>query len=228
MPELRPVVVQDARDGRVLMLGYADDEALRRTLRDGYAWFYSRSRGRLWRKGEQSGHGFRVREVLVDCDGDALLYRGVPEGPICHTGQPTCFFRPVAAPGADRGGLIAGAAPGSPAPAAAAAAAAPAAAEPGAAAGVLETLAAVIGERAARRPEGSYTAALLSAGPAQAARKVGEEATETVIAALSEDPLRLVAEAADLVYHVLVLLEAAGPGAGALGRELARRMEAGR
>ena len=203
MPELRPVVVQDRRDGRVLMLGYADQEALRRTLAEGYAWFFSRSRGRLWRKGEQSGHGFKVHEVRLDCDGDALLYLGEAEGPICHTGARSCFFRRVE----DLAG--------EPAPA-------PEPPPPGE--GVLERLAARIAQRAAQRPEGSYTAALLAAGPERIARKVGEEAAEVLIAALREPPPRLAEEAADLVYHLMVLLEAAGAGAHALARELDRRM----
>lgn len=201
---LRPVVVQDAATGEVLMLGYADGEALRRTLAEGVAWFYSRSRRRLWRKGETSGHTVRVQEVRLDCDGDALLYRGVPAGPVCHTGERSCFYRRLRPDG-------------TPEPAEAATAEG----------GVLERLAAVIRQRIRQRPKGSYTAWLAAAGPAAVARKVGEEAVEALLAALAEGPARLAAEAADLVYHLLVLLEASGAGAAALGAELGRRLERG-
>ncbi len=95
---LVPVVVQDAASGEVLMLAYADREALQRTLTTGLAHFWSRSRRRLWCKGETSGHYLHVAEVRVDCDADALLYRARPQGPACHTGERTCFYRRVGGP----------------------------------------------------------------------------------------------------------------------------------
>jgi phosphoribosyl-ATP pyrophosphohydrolase/phosphoribosyl-AMP cyclohydrolase len=167
---LVPVVAQNALSGEVLMVAYADRDALTRTRDSGDAHYHSRSRGTLWRKGATSGHTQRVIDVRVDCDGDAVLYLVRQTGPACHTGAPTCFGPP-----------------GAP---------------------MLARLADTITDRARTRPAGSYTAKLLAEGPAAAARKVGEEAVETVIAAGSETPDRLASEAADLLYHLLVLLEA--------------------
>jgi phosphoribosyl-ATP pyrophosphohydrolase/phosphoribosyl-AMP cyclohydrolase len=177
-PELRPAIVQDAASGRVLMLAYMDDEAERRTRETGEAWFWSRSRGRLWRKGETSGNTLAVDELRDDCDGDALLVRVRPNGPTCHTGAVSCF-----APALWR----------------------------------------TIAERAQARPAGSYTTALLAEGTAACARKVGEEAVELVTAALAESDERVVEEAADLVYHLYVLLAARGLDPAAVEDELARR-----
>lgn len=88
-------IIQDARTGEVLMVGYMDQEAFDRTLASGDVWFYSRSRQELWHKGETSGNYLRARSITMDCDGDALLVKAVPEGPVCHTGNPTCFFTPL-------------------------------------------------------------------------------------------------------------------------------------
>jgi len=176
--ELRPAIVQDAASGRVLMLAWMDAEAERLTRETGEAWFWSRSRARLWRKGESSGNTLAVEELRDDCDGDAVLLRVLPAGPACHTGAVSCF-----APALWR--TIAG--------------------------------------RAADRPEGSYTAALLDQGVAQVARKVGEEAVELTVAALDEPDERVVEEAADLVYHLYVLLAARGLDPAAVEDELARR-----
>jgi phosphoribosyl-ATP pyrophosphohydrolase/phosphoribosyl-AMP cyclohydrolase len=162
---LRPAIVQDADSGRVLMLAWMDDEAERRTRESGQAWFWSRSRGRLWRKGETSGNTLAVIELRDDCDGDAVLVRVRPAGPACHTGSVSCF-----APALWR----------------------------------------TIAQRALERPEGSYVVSLLEGGVADAARKVGEEAVETVTAALAESDERLAEEAADLVFHLYVLLAARG------------------
>jgi phosphoribosyl-ATP pyrophosphohydrolase/phosphoribosyl-AMP cyclohydrolase len=162
---LRAAIVQDADSGRVLMLGWMDAEAERLTRETGEAWFWSRSRERLWRKGETSGNTLAVEELRDDCDGDALLVRVRPAGPACHTGSLSCF-----APGLWR----------------------------------------TIAERAAERPAGSYTTELLEAGVGACARKVGEEAVEVTVAALDESDERLVEEAADLVYHLYVLLAARG------------------
>ena len=176
--ELKPAIVQDAASGRVLMLAWMDAEAERLTRETGEAWFWSRSRQRLWRKGETSGNTLAVDELRDDCDGDALLLRVTPAGPACHTGSVSCF-----APALWR----------------------------------------TIVERARERPDGSYTAELLDAGVGSVARKVGEEAVELTVAALDEPDERVVSEAADLVYHLYVLLAARGLDVAAVEDELARR-----
>jgi phosphoribosyl-ATP pyrophosphohydrolase/phosphoribosyl-AMP cyclohydrolase len=176
--ELRPVIVQDADSGRVLMLAWMDAEAERRTRESGEGWFWSRSREEYWHKGETSGNTLAVEELRDDCDGDALLMRVHPAGPVCHTGSLSCF-----APGLWR----------------------------------------TIAERAAERPEGSYTTKLLDEGVPVVARKVGEEAVETMVAAFSESDERVVSEAADLIYHLYVLLAARGLDVAAVEDELARR-----
>ena len=172
---LVPVVVQDHASGDVLMVAYANAEALSRTADTGLAHFWSRSRRALWRKGETSGHGLRVREVRADCDRDTLLMVVDPDGPACHTGSRTCF--------------------GDDAPALA---------------GVVDELQRVIAQRATASPESSYTARLLAKGPDQALKKIGEEATEVVLAAKGESDERLAEEAADLLYHLLVALRQRG------------------
>jgi phosphoribosyl-AMP cyclohydrolase / phosphoribosyl-ATP pyrophosphohydrolase len=176
-PELRAAIVQDARDGRVLMLAWMDDEALRLTKETGQAWFWSRSREQLWKKGETSGNTLAVEEVRDDCDGDALLVRVIPSGPACHTGSTSCF--------------------------------APA---------LWQTVA----ERVRDRPEGSYVASLAEAGVERAAQKLGEEAVEAAIAATANDG-RLVSEAADVLFHLYVLLAVAGVDVSEVEDELARR-----
>ena len=175
---LRPAIVQDAESGRVLMLAWMDDEAERLTRETNEAWFWSRSRERLWRKGETSGNTLAVEEIRDDCDGDALLLRVRPAGPTCHTGSTTCF-----APELWR----------------------------------------TVAERALERPTGSYTVELLEKGTAACARKVGEEAVELTVAALAEGDDRVVEEAADLVYHLYVLLAARGLDVARVEDELRRR-----
>jgi phosphoribosyl-ATP pyrophosphohydrolase/phosphoribosyl-AMP cyclohydrolase len=177
-PDLRPAIVQDAADGRVLMLAWMDAEAEQLTRTTGEAWFWSRSRERLWRKGETSGNTLAVEELRDDCDGDALLLRVRRAGPACHTGAVSCF-----APGLWR----------------------------------------TIAQRAAERPAGSYTAELLDAGTGACARKVGEEAVELTVAALDEGDERVIEEAADLVYHLYVLLAARGIDLAQVEDELSRR-----
>jgi phosphoribosyl-ATP pyrophosphohydrolase/phosphoribosyl-AMP cyclohydrolase len=175
---LRPAIVQDSASGRVLMLAWMNDEAERLTRERGEAWFWSRSRQRLWRKGETSGNTLAVDELRDDCDGDALLLRVTPAGPACHTGSVSCF-----APALWR----------------------------------------TIAQRALERPAGSYTTELLDAGIGACARKVGEEAVELSVAALDEPDERVVEEAADLVYHLYVLLAARGLDIAAVEDELAHR-----
>ena len=190
---LVPAIVQDTRDGRVLMLAYVDAEALAATVETGQAHFHSRSRDRLWRKGETSGHTLRVVDVSVDCDGDALLVAVEPTGPTCHRDTRSCFD-PDGAP-AERStqGFA-----------------------------WLETLWATIADRASTRSAGSYTAALIEAGVDATARKVTEEATEVLMAAKDDaaaevaGALReatrdaLTGETADLLFHALVLLAQRG------------------
>ncbi len=198
---LVPVVAQERMSGDVLMVAYADREALERTLSTGLAHYYSRSRKTHWRKGETSGHEQRVAEIRLDCDGDTVLYRVDQTGPACHTGARTCFASAVAGgnghaaiqPGEDPGGHP------------------------------LSRLAAVIADRAAERPEGSYTARLLDAGVPRISQKVGEEAVELVVAANAQDDARVATESADLLYHLLVLLKARGVPLDAVLRELENR-----
>jgi phosphoribosyl-ATP pyrophosphohydrolase/phosphoribosyl-AMP cyclohydrolase len=177
-PELKAAIVQDAGDGRVLMLAWMDADAERLTRETGEAWFWSRSRGQLWRKGETSGNVLAVEEMRDDCDGDAILLRVRPAGPVCHTGSRSCF-----APALWR----------------------------------------TIVERAQERPDGSYVVSLLDAGIQRCAQKVGEEAVETSVAAVAGDRDGVVAEAADLVFHLYVLLAAAGVDVAEVEDELARR-----
>ena len=176
---LVPCVVQDAGTGEVLTLAYMNRDALERTRASGETWFWSRSRGELWHKGETSGNVQRVRELRWDCDGDALLALVEPAGPACHTGERTCFHNGELEPPV-----------------------------PGEALAVLER---TIAERRAERPEGSYTARLL-ADPALIADKVREEADEVARAGGEESDERLAAEAADLLYHLAVLLASRGLG----------------
>lgn len=187
--ELVPAIVQDATDGRVLMLAWMDAEALAATLRTGDVHFHSRSRDALWRKGETSGNTLRLVELAIDCDRDALLVTVEPAGPTCHRGTRSCFD--LDGVPADR--ITHGFA-------------------------WLETLWTTIADRAATRPEGSYTASLLDGGVDAVARKVTEEATEVLIAAKddaraeasgaerTETRAALAGETADLLYHALVLL----------------------
>lgn len=192
------VVAQDAHTGEVLTLAYANREAVEKTLASGEAHYYSRSRQELWRKGETSGNTQGMAEVRLDCDADALLYRVEPRGPACHTGERTCFFTTVAGEGVG---------------------VAPDASRQEEGFGVtVERLAGTVAERHKEMPEESYTAALIRRGPERVAQKVGEEAVEVVIAALKED--RLAEEAADLVYHLLVLLEERGVSPGEVARVL--------
>ncbi|MGH2375302.1 MAG: bifunctional phosphoribosyl-AMP cyclohydrolase/phosphoribosyl-ATP diphosphatase HisIE [bacterium] len=176
---LLPCIVQDARTGAVLMLAWMSPEAMARTIQTGETWFWSRSRGALWHKGETSGNTQRVVGMRVDCDGDAILTQVVPGGPACHTGQPSCFYRTPE-------GRVQSSGP------------------------VLSRLEETIGERRRTMPEKSYTAALLRGGLEAIGAKVAEEAEEVVRAAREETPERVAEEAADVLYHLLVLLGARG------------------
>jgi phosphoribosyl-ATP pyrophosphohydrolase/phosphoribosyl-AMP cyclohydrolase len=200
---LVPVVTQESRSGDVLMVAFANREALDRTLATGLAHYYSRSRGVLWQKGETSAHVQRVVEVRLDCDGDTVLYRVEQTGPACHTGTRTCFSTVLGGEAGKRGSGDGRQE------------------DPGG--HLLSRLARTIAARAADRPQGSYTAELLAGGVGKASQKVGEEAVEVVVAANSEDDERLASEAADLLYHLLVLLQARGVPFDNVLRELESR-----
>lgn len=218
---LVPAVVQSAEDGSVRMLAYMNREALERTLASGRVTFHSRSRGELWEKGATSGHWLELVEIRPDCDRDALLVRAVPHGPTCHTGAPSCFDAGdrLEAAGAPGPGVDSrpGAEPGDPA------GSGPSATDLGE---VLRRLEEVVARRDRDRPETSHTAALLEAGSEACARKVGEEAVETVISALSGDG-RLSEESADLLYHLVVLWRAEGVSSSDVARVLSRRRAGG-
>jgi phosphoribosyl-AMP cyclohydrolase / phosphoribosyl-ATP pyrophosphohydrolase len=187
-----PCVMQDWRTGEVLTLAYMNDEALRRTRETGEIHFYSRSRGELWHKGRTSGNLQRVRQIRYDCDGDALVALVDPVGPACHTGQRSCFYRDLE--GSADPAPEAPPADGEPAPAA------------------YEALAALertLLDRRERRPGGSYTVELLD-DPPRIADKVREEAEEVSRAAGSESEERVAAEAADVLYHLNVLMVSRG------------------
>lgn len=173
---LVPAIVQDDLSGQVLMLAYMNREALERTLETGEAHFWSRSRQALWHKGESSGHVQRVRAVHIDCDGDTLLLLVDPAGPACHTGHRTCFYRRL---------------DGEQDPEA----------KP-----FRQRLSDLLAGRKAHPSETSYTSRLFQAGTARILQKVGEEAVEVIIAAQNEPRERLIAEAADLLYHLNVAL----------------------
>lgn len=174
-------VAQHYQSGQILMLGYANREAIDRTLASGSAWFFSRSRQSLWQKGETSGNVLRVHGLRVDCDGDAVIYLCEPGGPTCHTGAPSCFFNTLdELPRGETDGE--------------------------AAAELFNT----IQQRAHADPETSYVARLLDEGVDRIARKVGEEATEVVIAAKNDDRAELAHEIADLWFHTFVLLAKKG------------------
>ena len=187
---LLPVVVQSSVDGTVLMLAWANEQALAATLRTAQAHFWSRSRNELWRKGATSGNELEVESVALDCDADAILYRVRESGPACHTGRRSCFG------GATSGGRLS-----------------------------LGGLERIIGSRAGAPVDESYTARLLADAPARPAAKLVEEAGETAVAALSEGADRLAEEAADLLYHLLVLLRSRQLPLAEVERRLAERHE---
>jgi phosphoribosyl-ATP pyrophosphohydrolase/phosphoribosyl-AMP cyclohydrolase len=206
---LVPCVAQDFASGEVLTLAYMSEESLRRTLETGEIHFFSRSRGEIWHKGETSGNVQRVRGLRYDCDGDAIVALVEPAGPACHTGERSCFYRDLG--GAAEATADAPRAKGEPAPAAYEA---------------LSLLERTLGERAAERPEGSYTVALLG-DPERIGEKVMEEAEEIARAAREESDRRVSEEAADLLYHLSVLLLSRRVTQAAVLEELnARRAEA--
>jgi phosphoribosyl-ATP pyrophosphohydrolase/phosphoribosyl-AMP cyclohydrolase len=195
---LAPAVVQDSETRQVLMLAYMNAESLQRTLDTGETWFWSRSRGELWHKGETSGNTQRVVDIVLDCDGDTLVIKVAPAGPACHTGETSCFHNVIqAATDSSRGAGDLG--------------------------DVLSKLYSLVEERKQKRPEGSYTSYLFDQGLDKILKKVGEESAETMIAAKNEDRNELAKESCDLLYHLIVLLVERGVGLTDLRDELVRR-----
>jgi len=193
---LVPAIVQDAQTRRVLTLAYMSKESLERTLETGETWFWSRSRQQLWHKGETSGHTQRVEKISLDCDADALLVSVIPQGPACHTGAESCFFNIAFDQNA----------------------------QPEANLGeTLTRLYELIESRQRERPEGSYTTYLFDQGIDKILKKVGEEATETIVAAKNDDREAFTNEASDLLYHLLVLLVERGVTLQEIGDELVKR-----
>jgi phosphoribosyl-ATP pyrophosphohydrolase/phosphoribosyl-AMP cyclohydrolase len=172
---LLPAIVQHWRSGEVLMLGYLSAEALAQTQSSGHVTFHSRSKQRLWTKGESSGHVLVVKSIRIDCDADTLLIQAEPHGPTCHTGTSSCF--------GDRADLCPPL-------------------------GFLAELDALVAQRHAERPEGSYTTQLFDGGIRRIAQKVGEEGVEMALAAVMQGDDELLGEAADLLFHLIVALRA--------------------
>lgn len=187
---LVPAIVQHERTGEVLMLGYMNAEALEATQEKKLVTFWSRSKNRLWTKGETSGDVLRLVSIAADCDRDALLVQALPEGPTCHLGTRSCFGD-----------------------------------YPGPALAFIGELSAIVDKRGESSPEESYTARLLARGINKIAQKVGEEGVETALAGVSEDNSALTGEAADLIFHLIVLLKARGLSLGDVAQELKRRHE---
>jgi len=171
MDGLVPSVIQDSETNKVLMLGFMNEEAYKKTISSNKVTFYSRTRNELWTKGETSGNFLLVKEILTDCDDDTLLIKADPTGSVCHTGKDTCFNE-----------------------------------ENINEFGFLAKLESIIEDRKKDLPENSYTATLFKSGIKKIAQKVGEEATEVVIDAVKQDKRQLLEESADLIFHLLVLL----------------------
>jgi len=188
---LIPAVIQDASTSQVLMVGFMNRDAVAKTIEERRVTFWSRTRSRLWQKGETSGNTLTVASIAVDCDGDALLVKAHPAGPVCHSGTFTCFSEE----------------------------------KKEADISTIDKLEGIIRDRAKRLPGESYTASLLQQGTGRIAQKVGEEAVETVVAAMEKDRDALKEEAADLLYHLLVLLQDQGISVSDVNGVLKRRME---
>jgi phosphoribosyl-ATP pyrophosphohydrolase/phosphoribosyl-AMP cyclohydrolase len=189
MDGILPAVIQDAGSGEVLMLGFMNPEAYQKTLDEGRVCFYSRTRGRLWTKGEESGNYLNVVEIREDCDQDTLLIRVDPVGPVCHTGQRSCFGEDQTLPGL----------------------------------AFLNSLETILRSRKNDLPENSYTAELFRKGVNKIAQKLGEEAVELVIESKDSDDDRFLNEAADLLFHMMILLVDRGYGLEDVSRVLEAR-----
>jgi phosphoribosyl-ATP pyrophosphohydrolase/phosphoribosyl-AMP cyclohydrolase len=193
---LLPAVVQDARTGKVLMLGYMNADALRKTLGEKRVTFYSRSKQRLWTKGETSGNFLQLVDAAIDCDNDTILVTADPDGPTCHNGTDSCFGDTI---GTTATRLS-----------------------------FLSQLESVIEQRVSARPEGSYTARLWAEGATRMAQKVGEEGVEVALAAVTQSPEKLIGEAADLLFHLTLLLKSRQLSLADVVAELERRHAAKR
>ncbi|MGI6514768.1 MAG: bifunctional phosphoribosyl-AMP cyclohydrolase/phosphoribosyl-ATP diphosphatase HisIE [Syntrophomonadaceae bacterium] len=185
---LIPAIIQDAGSKEVLMMAYMNREALERTVATGETWFYSRSRGRLWHKGETSGHIQKVVEIRYDCDNDTLLVLVEAAGPACHTGHNTCFYRNLQ--GEEKEPRLFN----------------PDEVYVPESGTILNELQEVIRGRYNERPEGSYTTYLFDQGIDKILKKVGEESAEVIIAAKNPDKGELIYEISDLIYHLMVLM----------------------
>ncbi|OOG47069.1 bifunctional phosphoribosyl-AMP cyclohydrolase/phosphoribosyl-ATP diphosphatase HisIE [Rhodanobacter sp. C01] len=185
---LLPAIVQHWLSGEVLMLGYMNADALAQTQASSKVTFYSRSKQRLWTKGESSGHVLVLKGIRIDCDADTLLVQAEPHGPTCHLGTSSCFGEAVQPP-----------------------------------LGFLAELDALVAQRHAERPEGSYTTSLFEGGIRRMAQKVGEEGVETALAAVAQDDAELLGESADLIFHLTVVLRARGLSLTDVAALLAKR-----
>lgn len=185
---LLPAIIQDAQTSKVLMLGFMNEEALEKTRKEGKVTFFSRTKNRLWTKGEESGNFLQVLSITEDCDRDTLLIKARPEGPVCHTGKDTCFDEE------NKAGLE-----------------------------FIGKLQDLIDLRKQEKPEGSYTTSLFEKGVNKIAQKVGEEAVELIIESMDKNDDLFLNEAADLIYHLLVLLSARGYGIQDVARLLEQR-----
>jgi phosphoribosyl-AMP cyclohydrolase / phosphoribosyl-ATP pyrophosphohydrolase len=183
---LAPVIVQDADSDKVLMLGFMNAEALAKTQSEGKVTFYSRSKQRLWTKGETSHHFLLVKEIATDCDNDTILIKAQPTGPVCHTGADTCFKESNTSFS-------------------------------------IKKLEQIIADRKSNPTEASYTASLFAKGINKVAQKVGEEAVELVIESKDNDEEKFLGEAADLLFHYLILLQAKGYSLADVEKVLAQR-----
>ena len=188
MGGLIPAIVQDNNTNKVLMLGFMNEEALEQTLSSGKVTFFSRTKNRLWMKGETSGNTLSVVSITPDCDNDTLLIKAIPAGPVCHLGTDTCFGEK------NEEDIM-----------------------------FMKYLQNFIERRRHEMPEGSYTTTLFQKGINRMAQKVGEEAVETVIEATNGTEDRLIYEASDLIYHLIVLLTSKGLRIDDLARELKKR-----
>ena len=180
---LIPAIVQDWRDGSVLMLGYMNSESLKKTLETKSVHFWSRSRNKLWEKGETSGHKLILKDLFVDCDGDTVLVKAEPVGPTCHTGEKACFFTRLQSDGKPEGRKT-----------------------PDAFGGILERLYQTIQDRKRSPKPDSYVSSLLQGGVDKVLKKVVEEAGEVVLAAKGGKKEEIIHEAADLLFHTLIAL----------------------
>ena len=194
---LVPAIAQDNESGEVLMMGYMNPGSIERTFDGGDVWFYSRSRSDLWHKGELSGHYMKVKSAYADCDGDTILLKVEPDGPICHTGNVSCFFTPYTGISefdkSTDGSRI------------------------------LEELFSTIQDRKDEMPKSSYTTKLIKSGPDRISQKIIEEAGELAIAGVKGETENIINEMADLMYHSLVLLAVSGLTPRDIWKELRKR-----